>query len=257
LSPPVGKRSPASRVGPTFVASGRQTQTYERVGSTFVASGRQTQTYERVGPTFVASGRHTQATGAHPSRPTRTRQNAAMTRYVALLRGVNLGSHNKVAMPKLRDLADRLGYDEVSTYINSGNLLFSTSGSSAGARDRVIAETLADGIETDFGIRIDVAVRTLDQLRQAVDANPYPDGDPKQTTIAFLMGAASADATHKVAALATDVERVTFGDREIYVDYGGGLAKSKLAVTFSKVIGVSATVRNIRTCQTLVGLLDG
>lgn len=175
-----------------------------------------------------------------------------MTRYVALLRGVNVGGKNKVAMPALRELAVRLGYDDVSTYINSGNLLFATSGS-----DKAIALALADGIEADFGIRIDVAVRTAAQLAAAVTANPYPDGDPKQTTIAFLMGTASADAKEKVAALATEAERITFAGREIYVDYGGGLAHSKLATTFSKVIGVSATVRNIRTCQTLTAQLAG
>ncbi|MGI8458225.1 MAG: DUF1697 domain-containing protein [Propionibacteriaceae bacterium] len=174
-----------------------------------------------------------------------------MTTYVALLRGVNLGGRNKVAMPKLRELAERLGYTDVRTYINSGNLIFTSTGS-----DQAIAQALADGIEADFGIRIDVAVRTRAQLAQAVEGNPYPDGDPKQTTIAFLMGAVSANAKDQVATLATEVEQVRFAGDEIYVDYGGGLAKSKLAVGFSKVVGVSATVRNIRTCQQLLELMD-
>ncbi len=179
-----------------------------------------------------------------------------MTTYVALLRGVNLGGRNKVAMPALRELAERLGYTAVRTYINSGNLIFATAGSDQGI-DRSIAEALADGIETDFGIRIDVAIRTRDQLATAVARNPYPDGDPKQTTIAFLMGAASADAQEKVAGLATGIERVEFAGSEIYVDYGGGLADSKLAINFSKIIGVSATVRNIRTCAKLLELMTG
>jgi uncharacterized protein (DUF1697 family) len=173
----------------------------------------------------------------------------SMTRYVALLRGINLGPTNKVAMPQLRAMAEGLGYTDVRTYINSGNLLFATEDDQAG-----LGEAIRRAISAEFGLTIDVAVRTADELRAIVAGNPYPDGDPSRVTVAFLVGPLPAEAVQRLAAVAD--EPYTIAGREVWVDYTHGQAGSKLAAQFSRIIGASTTVRNLRTVTKVAELLD-
>jgi uncharacterized protein (DUF1697 family) len=163
-------------------------------------------------------------------------------RYVAFLRGINLGPANKVSMPRLRELAEGLGYTDVVTYINSGNLILTANDSAA-----TIEERLGKAIADELGLKIDVAVRTPARLASIVAENPFPDGDPTYVTVAFLTRAAPAEAKRKVAEVATEAEPYVFSGQEVYVHYTQGQARSKLAARFSDVLGVSATVRNLRT----------
>jgi len=172
-----------------------------------------------------------------------------MTTFVALLRGINLGPSKKISMPALRQMTERLGYDRVSTYINSGNLIFDSD------RDPADLEREISGaIHSEFGLAVDVCVRSAGQLATVLAANPYPDGDPARVTVAFLTRPAPAAARERVAALASDHEPFTFAGSEVYVHYTRGQASSKLAERFSATVGVSSTVRNLRTVAKLVQL---
>jgi uncharacterized protein (DUF1697 family) len=171
--------------------------------------------------------------------------------YVAFLRGINLGPTNKISMPELRKLAEELGYADVTSYINSGNLIF-TSAKKAADLEREISAAIAKR----FGSRIDVAVRTPAQLKKVVDGNPYPDGNPSQVAIAFLTKSAPAGAKEKIAAIATEAEPFSFAGSEVYVHYTNGMGRSKLAEKFSAIIGVSSTVRNVRTVTKVLGLAE-
>lgn len=164
-----------------------------------------------------------------------------MTAYAAFLRGINLGPSNKVAMPALRTLAEGLGYGDVGTYINSGNLVFTSR-----KRPGTLVMELQNALATELGLKIDVAVRTQARLESILAANPYPDGDPSRVTVAFLTGPVATDAPTRVTALQKS-EEVTFGAEEVYVHYPDGIGTSKLAVQLSKALGVSSTVRNVRT----------
>jgi uncharacterized protein (DUF1697 family) len=174
-----------------------------------------------------------------------------VTAYVAFLRGINLGPTNRVSMPELRAMATELGYTDVATYINSGNLILSST-KKAGELER----ELSAAIKQRFGTDTDVAVRTPAQLRRILADNPYPDGSPSQVTVAFLTKAAGPGAKEKVAEMATDAEPFTFAGTEVYVHYSNGLGKSKLAERFSSVIGVSSTVRNINTVSKVLALSE-
>ena len=171
--------------------------------------------------------------------------------YVAFLRGINLGSTNKVSMPELRAMATDLGYTDVATYINSGNLIFSSTKKAAS-----LEKELSTAIKQPFGTDTDVAVRTPAQLKKILTDNPYPDGSPSQVTVAFLTKAAPAGAKQKVAAMATEAEPFTFAGSEVYVYYSNGQGKSKLAERFSSVIGVSSTVRNLNTVAKVLALAE-
>jgi uncharacterized protein (DUF1697 family) len=172
-------------------------------------------------------------------------------RYVAFLRGINLGPTNKVSMPELRKMAEELGYTEVATYINSGNLIFASAKKPA-ALEREISAAIAK----HFGTSTDVAVRTPEQLKKILAKNPYPDGSPSQVTVAFLTKPAPPDAKKKVAAMATEAEPFTFAGSEVYVHYSNGMGRSKLAEKFSSVIGVSSTVRNVNTVAKVLAICE-
>jgi uncharacterized protein (DUF1697 family) len=172
--------------------------------------------------------------------------------YIAFLRGVNLGPSNKISMPELRAMAEDLGYTDVATYINSGNLIISSPKKAA-----TVEREISDAIKKTFGRPIDVTVRTPAQLEKILAENPYPDGNPSQVTVAFLTKMPAADAKEKVAAVAKDYEPFTFSGQQVYVNYSKGIGRSKLAEKFSDIIGVSSTVRNIRTVEKVLALCGG
>lgn len=172
-----------------------------------------------------------------------------MTRYLALLRGINVGKAKRVPMAGLRALAGDLGYADVATHLNSGNLLLTGDDDAA-----TVASRLERGIEERFGLHADVVVRTAGQLAAALSANPFPDGDPSRVVIAFLAGLPAADAEAELAALAADDEPFLLTPTEAYVHFGHGQADSRLAARLAAVLGVSATARNLRTVAALVDL---
>jgi uncharacterized protein (DUF1697 family) len=176
-------------------------------------------------------------------------QDGDVATYVVFLRGVNLGPTNKISMPALRTMAEDLGYADVATYINSGNLILS-SPKKADTVEHEISKTIKD----TFGRPIDVTVRTPAQLKSILAENPYPDGNPSQVTVAFLTKAPAKDAKDKVAAVAKDYEPFTIAGQQVYVNYSQGIGRSKLAEKFSDIIGVSSTVRNIRTVEKVLAL---
>ena len=176
-------------------------------------------------------------------------KDGGMATYVAFLRGVNLGPNNKISMPALRTMAEDLGYSNVATYINSGNLIISSPKKVA-----AVEREISDAIKKTFGRPIDVTVRTSAQLRKILAENPYPDGNPSQVTVAFLIKPPAKDAKDKVAAVAADYEPFTFAGQQVYVNYTQGLGRSKLAEKFSAIIGVSSTIRTIRTVEKVLAL---
>ncbi len=145
-------------------------------------------------------------------------------------------------MADLRALATSLGHTGVATVLNSGNLVLVSS-----RRPATVERELAAAIVERFGFRVDVTVRTRSELAAALAANPFPDGDPSQVTVAFLTGPTPTGADERLAAAATRDEPYVIGEREVYVHYGHGIADSVLATRFSDLVGVSATVRNVRT----------
>lgn len=172
-----------------------------------------------------------------------------MPTYVALLRGVNLGPHHKISMPQLRATVSELGFADVRTYINSGNVILSSAGSETEVRAAVEA-----AITGRFGHPVDVAVRTASDLQAVLELDPFPDGDPARVTVAFLMEPPPTGVGERLAAAAAAGEAFVVLEREIYVDYAHGIGTSRLAARFSAVVQTSATVRNLRTVRKLVEL---
>jgi uncharacterized protein (DUF1697 family) len=113
-----------------------------------------------------------------------------MTRYIALLRGVNVGGNNKIAMPELKAAFELTGFGNVVTYINSGNVIFSSGQNETSVK--AVCESL---IEKNFGIKTKVAIITAAELRDALAGAPdwWNDGVDSRHNVLFVISPATAD----------------------------------------------------------------
>ena len=180
-----------------------------------------------------------------------------MPTWVALLRAINLGSRNKVAMPALRQALGDAGFTDVRTYVQSGNVIASSPHRSPAK----VAETITALVKEEFGLDVPVVVRTADQLHHVVTANPFPDAArerPRLLHVSFLIAEPDPG---RVTALHSDesmseVCRVD-GDH-LYIDYRDGVQGSRLtSAYFARRLGVDGTARNWRTVTTLAQLAAG
>ena len=175
-------------------------------------------------------------------------------RQIVLLRGINLGSRNRVAMPKLRELLGDAGFEDARTYVQSGNVVLSTRLSPA-----QVAKECARAIKTGFGLDVDVIVRTRAELAAVVRRNPLGQvaKDPKRYQVSFLAKKLPASKMRELAALAVASEEFVAVGRELYAWHPKGVARSKLwAALASPRLGVPATARNWTTVTKLLGLAD-
>jgi uncharacterized protein (DUF1697 family) len=170
---------------------------------------------------------------------------------VALLRGVNVGGMNKLAMADLREAATACGYEQVRTYIQSGNLVFSTASETAEG----VAERLQDAIAARTNVAPAVIVRTREELASIVERNPYvARGEPPQYLhVVFMSGAEKAAIQLADVGAYAPEEAVAIG-RELYLCLPSGIGRSKLATALSRQKGRVATTRNWRTVTKLLEL---
>jgi uncharacterized protein (DUF1697 family) len=177
------------------------------------------------------------------------------TRQVAFLRGINVGRNNRVAMARLRELVTGLGYTDVATHLQSGNVLVT----STHPADR-LARDVAEVVARELGLQLGVVARTRDGLAEAVECCDGITGasDPTRLLVDFLSAApdpARLDGLDP-ATFAPDEFRLL--GRELYLWCPDGLLASPLSkVPWEKRLGVVATMRNQRTVTRLLELLDG
>src|SRR4051794_36619227 len=175
-----------------------------------------------------------------------------MARHVVLLRGINIGSRNRIAMPELRDALEAAGFDDVQTYVQSGNVVLS-SGKPAAEVTRACERQ----IKASFGLDIDVVARTRAQLSKVVERNPLADvaTDPKRYQVSFLSAKPSREVVRKLEDAAAEQERVVFAGSEIYAWHPDGIGRSRLwTLLAGRGLGVTATARNWTTVTKLLEL---
>ena len=173
--------------------------------------------------------------------------------HVALLRGINVGTAKRVAMEDLRALMGGLGYGDVRTLLNSGNVVFSANGRSGDPSRRIGAE-----IEKKLGVKSRVTVLTAAELDVAVRGNPLLKvaTHPSRLLVGVL---ASRDDRARLEPLARQkwrAERLALGERVCYLWCPDGVSKSRVLVEVEKVLGDGITSRNWGTIQKLQGLLQ-
>jgi len=183
-----------------------------------------------------------------------------MTRYVALLRGINVGGRNKVAMSDLRQVSESLGHTEVATYIQSGNLVFTSLDESANG----LADALEAEIALSLGVSPAVVVLSRADLAQVIADNPFPDeADPRCLHAVFRRQdlapeaiAAVEAAQERARAKGSRDEAVPVG-RALFLRTPDGLGRSELAAQLARS-GVQAdgTARNWATVTRLMAMLN-
>lgn len=174
--------------------------------------------------------------------------------WVALLRGINVGRNQRVAMADLRALLERHGFDEVRTHLQSGNAVF--TGAKGGARE--LEAKIAAAIADDLDLDVKVVVRRAGELAAVVDANPFvAEGvDPKELHVVFL---SSAPSKAKLAGVDRDEvapDRFAPGDRVLYLHLPDGVMASRLP-NWERLLGLTVTVRNWRTTTRLREIAGG
>ncbi|WP_406279323.1 DUF1697 domain-containing protein [Embleya sp. NBC_00896] len=175
-----------------------------------------------------------------------------MTKYVALLRGINVGGHRKVPMADLRRTLTELGYTEVRTLLQSGNAVFE-------AAEQPTADLVA-AIEpqllAEFGFAVDVMVRSADELRAVAAANPLEVRDPAKLAVAFLAEAPDPDVSAGLDPKSYAPDELRTGERELYMYCPDGLGKARVTPILMRRLGGAATVRNWNTVTKLLAMVE-
>ena len=164
-----------------------------------------------------------------------------MTTYIALLRAVNVGGTGKLPMADLRALCEKAGFIDVRTYIQSGNVVFSSKLSASNARvtlEAALAKRLAKATQ--------VLIRTADELEAVIAANPFPEAESNRLIVCFLSREESASVLDdwKIPGR----EQLALIGRELFLHYPDGMGQSKLKVPFSD----QGTARNLNTVRALL-----
>jgi uncharacterized protein (DUF1697 family) len=173
---------------------------------------------------------------------------------IVLLRGINLGSRNRIAMPALREALAGAGFENVRTYVQSGNIVLETKLKPA-TLERRVEQLIAER----FGLEIAVVARTRDELAKVVKLNPLAKvaANPKRYQVAFLSGRLAPDVVKQLKAAVIAPEELAIEGREIYSWHAEGIARSKLwNAVASKGLGVKTTARNWTTVTTLLRMAD-
>ena len=178
-----------------------------------------------------------------------------MNSWIALLRGVNVVGSNQIRMETLREIFVSLKLRSPRTYIQSGNVVFSSPETDPAK----IATRIESAIEKRCGFRPSVMLRTTAEMRDVVARNPLagrPEVHPAKFAVFFLAGAPAAEIASKVKAINVGEEEIHPSGREIYVYFPEGQGKSKLLPALNRTLKVPATARNWNTVLKLLAMAE-
>jgi uncharacterized protein (DUF1697 family) len=181
---------------------------------------------------------------------------AVMARYVALLRSVNVAGHGRISMDELRRSFAELGYEDVVTYIQTGNVLFSTPSRSTAAVTREIEGRLGH----DFGRSPAVILRTVSELQRIGTSSPFAaiGADPARHHVTFLATPPPAEALETLDLPPSGDDELVVDGLEVYVHTPNGYAGSKYTGAFlERRLKVLSTTRNWNTVAQLCALAEG
>ncbi|MGH9709725.1 MAG: DUF1697 domain-containing protein, partial [Candidatus Acidiferrales bacterium] len=160
------------------------------------------------------------------------------------LRGVNVGGHNMIKMEELWKVYESLKLRDCQTYVQSGTVVFRTEERDIGA----LRERIEKKIESRFGFRPDVIVRTSAEMRDVIARNPFAKRrgiEPGKLLVTFLTSEPSKEGRAKVLAMKFEPEELRISGREVYIYFPIGMGKTKLSwMAIAKALGTTGTGRN-------------
>jgi uncharacterized protein (DUF1697 family) len=180
-----------------------------------------------------------------------------MAVIISMLRGVNVGGHNKIKMEALRALYESLKLRDAQTYVQSGNVIFRTD-----ERDMArLAKRIEDGIERKFVFRPDVILRTTAEMREVVARNPFAKRrgiEPGKLLVSFLGSNPGEEGREKIRQMKCDPEEMRIEGREIYIYFPNGMGRSKLSLArLEKALKTPGTARNWNSVTKMLEMAEG
>lgn len=178
-----------------------------------------------------------------------------MPRVAALLRSVNLGPNKRIAMSALRQVMEQNGYEDVTTYLQSGNVVFTRPE----ADPETIGEALERLITRSFGLNVRVLVREWEDLKQVVFLNPLKDvvDNPSRYVVAFLSGTPDPTILREMDTGAFAPDLLVAGRRELYLWCPNGVSESPFTQAYlEKRLKLTVTARNWNTVTRLLSILE-
>jgi len=179
-----------------------------------------------------------------------------MGRYIALIRGINVGGHKRVAMSDLRGMATQLGFLDVRTLLQSGNLVFRSATTSGAELERLL-EVEA---EKRLGLKADFLVRTAGEWDEIVARNPFraeAEHDPAHLVVMLLKDSPDSKSVELLQAAINGPEIIRADGKQLYIVYPDGIGRSRLTHTLiEKKLGMRGTARNWNTVLKLANLTE-
>jgi uncharacterized protein (DUF1697 family) len=175
-------------------------------------------------------------------------------KYAAFLRGINVGGKNKIKMETLREMCAALGYQNVTTYINSGNVIFEIAEE---ADDKTLAAEIERAIRADFALDIKVMTRSIDEIKTIIENNPFAGQfeNDKDLHVFFLDEPLSAEKREILVSTNNENEQYAVSNREIFCLLRVSVLDSLMGKDYiAKKLKVSATARNWRTVNKVLEL---
>ena len=176
-----------------------------------------------------------------------------MQQYIALLRGINVGGHRKVPMAALRQVMSDLNFEEVKTYIQSGNIIFLSDEKHTKMQ---IAKIISKAIVEEFGFEVPVVVKTADAIKKAVEANPFSTEPIETLHLTFLSEIPKAEYVDALNSTDFLPDQFIIQEACAYLHIPGKYHKTKISnAFFEKKLNLSATTRNWKTVLKLIELI--
>ena len=174
-----------------------------------------------------------------------------MPTHISLLRGINVGGNKKIHMAELKTLYESLGLRAVTTYVQSGNVVFDVDSADASALIARIEAAIAER----FGFDVTVLLRSADDLRCILDGNPFPGVEATKLHVLFLAATPDPVAAQTLTVPVVDGEDWRLTGQEIYLHYPNGSGRSKMtSAFFERALGLAASARNWNSVNALYDL---
>jgi uncharacterized protein (DUF1697 family) len=175
---------------------------------------------------------------------------------ISMLRGVNVGGHNKIKMEALRALYESLKFEDPRTYVQSGNVIFRSKEKNSAA----LAKKIQNAVERTFGFYPAVILRTPDELRRAIAATPFAAArnlEPGKILVTFLAGDPGPEAQTTLLSLKAYPEELHLKGRELFIYFPNGAGKSKLPwSSVEKLLGTTGTARNWNSVTKMLAIAE-
>ena len=176
-----------------------------------------------------------------------------MKTYLCLLRGINVSGHNKIKRDELQKIFESLGACSIQTYIQSGNVIFTSTEENI----TVLTTTIERKIKQSFGFEVVVCIRTKDEFQRIVADNPFPAKEMDKLHVMFLSQVPTNPPLAEIEKVKDTKEKFLIVGKEIYLYCPNGYGRTKLSNTFfERKLNVSATTRNWKTVTVLRSMVN-